>query len=73
MGPGMMSSMGGWPWIGWLLGVALLILLVWIIIRFVAGPVIPRDGSPEQILKRRYARGEMDHGEYDRRLDDLRR
>ena len=32
-----------------------------------------RQDSPEQILKRRYAAGEIDKEEYDRRLSDLRR
>lgn len=29
--------------------------------------------SPQEILRRRYARGEIDHEEYSRRLRDLRR
>jgi len=29
--------------------------------------------SAEQILKRRYARGEIDREDYERRLDDIRR
>lgn len=29
--------------------------------------------SPEEVLKERYARGEIDGAEYRRRLDDLRR
>jgi uncharacterized membrane protein len=32
-----------------------------------------RDDSPETILKRRYARGEIDRNEYERHLSDLRK
>ena len=31
------------------------------------------DDTPEQILKRRYAKGEIERDEYQRRLEDLRR
>lgn len=33
----------------------------------------PRDDSPEEILKRRYARGEIDDEEYRHKLEELRR
>jgi putative membrane protein len=54
-------------------GIVVLVLLV----RLVAGSVggfSPRgDETPEQILKRRYAKGEIEREEYQRRLEDLRR
>ncbi len=31
-----------------------------------------REESPEEILKRRYAKGEIEKEEYERRLEDLR-
>jgi len=34
---------------------------------------VARPDSPEEILKRRYASGEIDRAEYDRRLADLRK
>ena len=38
------------------------------------GGLSPRgDETPEQILKRRYAKGEIERDEYERRLKDLRR
>jgi len=76
-----MGSSGWWMWwmpFGWVLGLAVLILLVWIIARaaggFPAGGFPGRvEDSPEQILKRRYAKGEIDREEYERRLSDIRR
>ena len=68
-----MGSMGWWMPFGWILGLAVLILLVWMIARTTGGFTGRPEESPEQILKRRYARGEIDREEYDRRLTDIRR
>ena len=75
-----MGSMGWWMWwmpFAWILGLAVLILLVWMIARaaggFPGGGLGRAEDSPEQILKRRYARGEVDREEYERRLSDIRR
>lgn len=62
----------GWMWIFWLFLVVALVFLI----RMAAGG--SRDAreqgeSAEDILKKRYARGEIDKEEYERRLDDLRR
>lgn len=67
----------GWGNMGfmWLFWVGLIILVVWLVVRVASGSANrgdPQD-SPEQILKRRYARGEIDKDEYQRRLSDLRR
>lgn len=69
-----MGPMGWWMVVWWVFGVAVLVLLVWAIAR-AAGGFSPRaaEDSPEAILKRRYARGELDREEYQRRLEDLRR
>ena len=64
----------GWMWLWWIVGVGLLVLLVWAVARAAGSPSPPRgEDSPETILKRRYARGEVDREEYDRRLTDLRK
>jgi putative membrane protein len=66
---------GGW-FCGGVFGVVVLILLVWTVvamIRSASGSTPRSDESPEPILKRRYARGELDREEYQRRLEDLRR
>ena len=66
---------GGWH-MGWIWMISLLLLVViievaWIavrgfVLRTLTGP------SPEDILKERYARGEVDPDEYERRLSHLR-
>jgi len=62
----------GFMWIFWVL---LIVLIVWLLVRAASGRPTKGDSqdSPEQILKRRYARGEIDKEEYERRLSDLRR
>ena len=58
----------------WLFGITLLLALIWAVARAAgASRTGPREESPETILKRRYARGEVDRDEYERRLTDLRR
>ena len=68
-----MGVMGWWMALWWILGLAVLILLVWVVARAAGGSGGRADESPEQILKRRYARGEIEREEYDRRLTDIRR
>ena len=68
-----MGSMGWWMALSWLFGLAFLLLIVWMVGRAAGGPAGRIDESPEQILKRRYARGEIERDEYQRRLDDVRR
>lgn len=64
----------GWMWLWLIGGLGLLVLLVWAVARSAAPPTAPRgEDSPEAILKRRYARGDVDREEYERRLTDLRK
>ena len=64
----------GWMWVWWVLGIVVVAALVWGMVR--AGRRRGRDGtgeaSAEEILKERYARGEIDGDEYQARLRDLR-
>ena len=64
----------GWMWLWWLAGLAILIAFVWAVLR-AGGTASPRagDDSPEAILKRRYARGDMSRDEYEQKLTDLRK
>jgi putative membrane protein len=64
-----------WWHMGWMLlfWVLVIVAIVWIVRAFSGrGGGEPRE-TPEQILKRRYARGEIDKDEYERRLSDLRK
>jgi putative membrane protein len=62
----------GWMWIFW-------ILVIVLIVYFVQRPPTQADSrdesspSAEEILRRRYARGEIGKEEYDRKLEDLRK
>jgi putative membrane protein len=67
-----MEQMGWWMVLWWGFGVVVLVLLLWLTAKAVGG-TSTRDDTPEQILKRRYARGEIDRDEYRRRLEDVRR
>jgi putative membrane protein len=66
-------SYGGhmiWMTISWLVGIGLFSTLIWLLLSaFNRGP--ESSGSPEEILRRRYAAGEIDTEEYKRRLDEL--
>jgi putative membrane protein len=60
-----------WMTLWWVIGIGLLVLLVW----FIANTVRPAQSSetPEAILRRRYAAGEIDTEEFERRLATLRK
>lgn len=71
-----------WPWMGgdWFLGSGLValvvfIVVVWLVVRAVAGPLPPRrrwESDPEEVLRLRFARGEISEQEYRDRLAVLR-
>ena len=59
-------------WVFWLLIVALVVVAVWWGSRSLSGKSQQRSNdSPEDILKKRYARGEIDKDEYAERMKDL--
>jgi putative membrane protein len=61
----------GWMWIFW---VFVIVLIVWAVRESATSR--SRDEfsvSGEEILKRRYARGEVGKEEYERKLEDLRK
>jgi putative membrane protein len=61
----------GWMVLWWFGAPLLLALLVWALLRGRGGSERPTE-PPEQILKRRYAKGEIDRETYQRILTDLK-
>ena len=72
MGPGMMGG-SGWGWIFMLLFWGLVIWGVVALVRGAAGsgPSAPHPDSALELLKRRYARGEINKQEYEEKRRDL--
>ena len=60
----------GWRGFGWLALAALIALAVWAVARASRGSG-GNGESPREVLKRRYARGEIDRETYQRMLRDL--
>ena len=60
-----------WMALWWFIGIGLFVVLLWVLLGVVR-PSQP-DQSPEAILRRRYASGEIDTEEYERRLAALRK
>ena len=76
MGPGMMGGFGWW----WFMPIFMIIfwgLVIWGIVALVRGLSAPRDSdsskadSPLEILKKRYAKGEIAKEEYEEKKKDL--
>lgn len=65
---------GGYMWLFWII----LIVLIALVVKLVAGkdssaPRSSEEESPLSILKKRYARGEIDEEEFERRSRELDR
>ena len=73
MMPGYGGGMGGFGWmamsLGWLVFLALVGTVVWLVVRTTT-PANDKGGARE-ILSQRYARGEIDDQEYQQRLRTL--
>jgi putative membrane protein len=64
----------GWMMVwSWLLSILIIGAVVWVLVKSVGGRSGARDESPEAMLRRRYARGELNRDEYLRCLNDLRK
>ena len=64
------GMMGGW---GWILGVILLVMLIWLIVRVSSYDryIKSANKSALDILKERYAKGEIDKTEFDAKKKDI--
>ena len=69
------GHMGGGMWLGWLIFLAMVGFCLWMMWGRHGSRGVPatRGNDPETVLKGRYARGEIERDEYQRRLDDLRK
>lgn len=79
-----MGEMGGHGW-GWFGGGSVFMLLFWVVLILAAAALIKwlfgksstpnrsRDKTPLEILKERYARGELNPEEFEQRRRDLER
>lgn len=65
-GDGHMSWMGIW----WLVGAAIIAVVVWALVR--SSLLNGSSKSPEQVIKRRYAKGEIDQATYQRMLAEIK-
>jgi putative membrane protein len=61
-----------WMGIWWILGAVVIAALFWAMFASSARGSGSRNDSPERILKRRYAKGEIDQNTYQRMLSELR-
>jgi len=61
-----------WMMVWWVVGIGLIIALFWLLFSIARGSTRSTD-SPEGILRRRYANGEIDTDEYQHRLAELRK
>ncbi len=66
------GHMGG-MWFWWLLGIAIIGVVAWALIKPSSRPAGDKGSTPEELLKRRYAEGDIDKEEYEERLQDLRK
>jgi putative membrane protein len=71
------GDMSGWGWAGWLMpGLTMLIFLgalAALIVFLARRPAHPTPDTAGRILAERFARGEIDADEYERRQEVLRR
>jgi len=61
----------GW---GWIIGLIVLVIIIWIIVRALSRkktPKLPNNRSPLDILKERYARGEIGKEEFEEKRKSI--
>ncbi len=65
----------GWHNMMWIIWIAIIALMVWLILRITNTnePTSPRKETPFEILKRKYANGEITAEEFDKRKKKLQK
>jgi putative membrane protein len=61
-----------WMTMGWVVGIAFVVALFWLLFSAARGGIFSAD-RPEAVLRRRYAAGEIDTDEFQLRLSELRK
>lgn len=73
----MFHNMYGYGWgmgWGWVISLIILVIIVWLVVKAInqnRTPHHPENNTPLDILKERYARGEIDKQEFQERKKDL--
>ncbi|MCD6234840.1 MAG: SHOCT domain-containing protein [Candidatus Marinimicrobia bacterium] len=73
----MVHGFWGWPgvnWFIWLPGMVIIIFVLWLLLKSLiqeSGRPYSRDKTPLDILKERYAKGEIDKKEFEERKANL--
>ena len=62
-GSGWEMGLGGWLWM--ILGVVLLVVIVWVVVAAIPGRDRPPADDAAQVLKSRFARGEITSDEFE--------
>lgn len=65
------GHMGG-MWLWWILGIAIIGVLAWVVVKPLSSNSRDNESTPEELLTRRYAQGDIDKDDYEKRLSDLR-
>ncbi len=60
----------GWMWLGWIGFVVVVAAAVWVLGRLAGGADRPRE-SAREVLRLRYAKGEIDRETYERMLKEM--
>ena len=63
--------MGGFGYFGWFLMIAFWCLIIWAIFHATNMKPMGRDDQALEILKKRYAKGEIDKKEFEQKKNDL--
>lgn len=73
----MINGMFGGMWFGWLLGIVIIVLVIWVVIQISnknqqtnSTNMIGKE-SPLDILKKRYAKGEITKEQFEEMKNDL--